>query len=54
MLKEYYLMFKPLSISSTDKIFVVLYFLIQNFSLASKTNLHLDLIKATLSALPLA
>ena len=46
-------MFKPLSISSTGKSLTALYFLIQNFSLASKTNLHLDLIlssgRATMS-----
>ena len=33
-------MFKPLSISSTDRSFTELYCLIQNFSRASKTNRH--------------
>ena len=39
----FYFKFKPLSMSPTESIFTELYFLIQNFSLASIMNLHLDL-----------
>ena len=42
-----YFIFKPLSMSPTESIFTELYFLIQTFSLASITNLHLDLTFST-------